>query len=346
MAPDGQGVGSGTASRSGGSNDDDQVKMLREVTDPIQAVALALAQHAHAARGAYSQNTERALRADVAVFTGWCVAAGLASLPAAPGTVAAFVDAMGERKAPATVRRYVSSVATFHHAARLLNPCQDDVVRLALKRLHRARGRAQAQAAPLTRDLIDRMLAAAGDGARDLRNRALLAVAYDSLCRRSELVAFQRVDLEMADHGEGTLTIRRSKTDQEGIGQVRYLAPDTIRHVAEWLVTAGHTDGALFRSVGKAGAIGGPLDPGDVARIFKAMAEAAGIARELVAAISGHSSRVGAAQDQVRHGVELPAVMQAGGWASPTMVARYSAKLQARRGGAAKLAALQNRTSR
>lgn len=108
--------------------------------------------------------------------------------------------------------------------------------------------------------------------------------------------------------------------------------------------SAGGADGALFRSVGKAGAVGGPLDPGDVARVFKAMAASAGISPELVAAISGHSSRVGAAQDQVRHGVELPAVMQAGGWTSPAMVARYSAKLEARRGGAAKLALLQNRT--
>ncbi len=95
--------------------------------------------------------------------------------------------------------------------------------------------------------------------------------------------------------------------------------------------------------MGKAGAIGGPLDPGDVARVFKAMATAAGLDAAVVAAISGHSSRVGAAQDQVRHGVELPAVMQAGGWTTPAMVARYTAKLDARRSGAAKLAMLQNR---
>jgi len=128
------------------------------------------------------------------------------------------------------------------------------------------------------------------------------------------------------------------------MGQVRYLAPDTMRYVDAWLAGAGHAEGSLFRAVGKAGIVGGPLDAGDVARLFKAMAKLAGISPELVATISGHSSRVGAAQDQVRYGVELPAVMQAGGWSSPTMVARYSAKLEVRRGGAAKLAVLQNRT--
>ena len=79
-----------------------------------------------------------------------------------------------------------------------------------------------------------------------------------------------------------------------------------------------------------------PLDPGDIARVFKGMATAAELGPTHKAGISGHSSRVGAAQDMVRHGVELPAVMQAGGWKTATMVARYTAKLDARRSGAAK----------
>ena len=302
-----------------------------------------LAQHAHAARGAYASNTERALRADVTIFTGWCADAGQDSLPAAPSAVAAFVDAMGEVKAPATVRRYVSSVATFHRAARLPNPCEAEQVRLALRRLHRTKGRGQTQASPLTRNLVERMLEAVGPSTRALRNRALLAVAYDTLARRSELVAFNRADLETSPHGDGTLTIRRSKTDQEGVGMVRYLAPDTMREVLAWTTAAGITAGPLFRSVSKSGAIGGTLDPGDVARVFKSMAEAAGVNPHVVTAISGHSSRVGAAQDMVRHGVELPAVMQAGGWRTAEMVSRYTRRLDARRSGAAKLAMLQNR---
>jgi hypothetical protein len=54
----------------------------------------------------------------------------------------------------------------------------------------------------------------------------------------------------------------------------------------------------------------------------------------------------GATQDQVRFGVELPAVMQSGGWKTPAMVVRYTAKLDARRSGAAKLAMMQNRGHR
>ena len=91
---------------------------------------------------------------------------GWPPLPALSATVAAFVDGMDETKAPATIRRYVSSIASMHRAAGLPDPCADEVVRLALKRLHRTRGRgrAQAQATPLTRDLVDRMLTAADPG--------------------------------------------------------------------------------------------------------------------------------------------------------------------------------------
>ena len=141
------------------------------------AITASLRQHAEAARGAYAGNTERALRADVAIFTGWCAGEGRQALPASPDTVAVFIDAMATGKATATVRRYVSSVATFHRAAAVANPCEAQTAKLALKRMHRERGLAQVQAAPLNDVLVARMLAAAGGTLRDLRNKALLAVA-------------------------------------------------------------------------------------------------------------------------------------------------------------------------
>ena len=93
---------------------------LVQVESTPEAGALArvnLKRHADYARGAYATNTERALRADVAFFTRWCASAGLAPLPAVADTLVRFIDAMGVTKSPATIRRYVSSVATFHRAA-------------------------------------------------------------------------------------------------------------------------------------------------------------------------------------------------------------------------------------
>ncbi len=304
-----------------------------------------LARYAKDAQGAFAPNTVRALRADTAVFTAWCHAAGVAALPAAPQTVADFIDTMlAAKKRPATIRRYVSSVAHLHRAAELAVPSDSNTVKLALRRMMKEDGAAQKQADGLTRRLVDRTLHAGGSRLRDLRNRALLAVAYDTLCRRSELVALQRKDLQAGPHGDGTLLVRRGKTDQEGAGMVRFLAPDTMKLLHGWIEAAGITEGALFRSVRKGGRVGDALDPGDVARLFKAMVRTAGLTPEQVAGISGHSSRVGAAQDMAASDrIEMPAIMQAGGWKSPQMVARYTQRQAARRSGAAKLAELQNR---
>jgi len=57
-------------------------------TEPVPAIVAEteitahLRQHAEAARGAFASNTERALRADVAILTGWCAAEGRQALPA------------------------------------------------------------------------------------------------------------------------------------------------------------------------------------------------------------------------------------------------------------------------
>jgi hypothetical protein len=84
--------------------------------------------------------------------------------------------------------------------------------------------------------------------------------------------------------------------------------------------------------------IGEPIKRGDVGRTFKAMAGKAGLTREQTARISGHSTCVGASQDTIRFGAELPGVMQAGRWNTPVMVARYTQRLTARRSAAVQIA--------
>ena len=243
-----------------------------------------------------------------------------------------------------------------HRAAGLPNPCADEIVRLAVKRMNRAKGRRQAQAEPLNRGSIDRMLAVAAPERRHrrvseakrevpliaLRNAALVAVAYDTLLRRSELVALEIEDLQKGADGSGTVLVRRSKADQEGEGAIKYLAPDTMDRLAAWLSAAGLTRGPLFRPLTKGGQIReAALGGGEVARVFRELAAAAGL--KLARSPSGHSTRVGATQDMFAAGFELLEVMQAGSWKTPAMPARYGERLRAQRGAARKLATLQNR---
>ena len=152
--------------------------------------------------------SERAIRADVEIFTLWCEARGWTALPARTETVVAFIDAMARVRAPATVRRYVSSIATLHKAVQLQNPLESIRVKLALQRMHRRKDRRQEQVQGLTWPLRQRLLGTCEDRLMGDRNRALVAVAYDTLLRRSELVSLQVTDLLVEMDGSGTLLVR------------------------------------------------------------------------------------------------------------------------------------------
>ena len=291
----------------------------------------------------FCANTERALRADLTLFADWCRGRGMAPLPAEPSTVAAFVDDMAATRASATVCRYVASIAVAHRVAGHLGATRTAPVRIAMERMYRRRGRRQAQARALTWPLRRRLFEAAGDRLIDLRNRALLGVAYDAMLRRSELVALRVSDLEPDGYGGGTLLVRRGKTDPEGRGAVAYLARDTMALVREWFARSRVADGLLFRSVAKGDKLGTGLHASQVPRIFKAMARRASLPPEIADGLSGHSARIGATHDMVAAGIELPAILQAGRWKTTAMVNRYGERLMARRNGAAQLARLQGR---
>ena len=315
-----------------------------EATDADRGAAAEglLGAYAQAAEGAFSANTERAVKADLGIYTAWCAGQGRAALPAGPDTIAAFVDAMAATRAPATVRRYVASIAVAHRAIGCAKTVASPAVKLALQRMHRGKGRRQAQALGLTWPLRERLLEAAGDRLIDARNRALLAVAYDTLLRRSELTALQVSDLIVETTGAATVLVRNGKTDAEGRGAELYLARDSVAIVHEWLVRSGVGDGRLFRSL-RRGELGEALDPSQIPRIYKAMARRAGLEAEAVDRLSGHSTRVGATQDMIAYGLELPAILQAGRWKSTAMVNRYGERLLAHRSGAAQLARMQSR---
>ena len=307
----------------------------RDERDPFEACA-------RAAGGALSANSERAMRSDLAIYAAWCTERAVPALPARAETIAAFVDSMAKVRAPATVRRYVASIAAAHRAIGAGKTARSETVRRALQRMHRRKGRRQAQAKGLTGALRERLLEAPGDGLIDARNRALLALAYDTLLRRGELVALQVTDIVEEMDGSATVLVRRSKADPEGRGATVYLARDSMALVREWLARSGVRHGPVFRSLCR-GALGEGLDASQVPRIFKAMAERAGLPEEVVSRISGHSTRVGAAQDMVAGGIAMAAIQQAGRWKTPAMVNRYGERLLARRSAAAQLARLQHR---
>jgi integrase len=229
--------------------------------------------------GGYSKNTLRALKYDGGRFVEWCVEAGKVWMPAAPKTISEFVTAMGDggrRRgatedpgyAPATIDRMVASIALWHKLAELPTPIEHVKVDMA-RRVHaEARGRGQVQPAGLTRKKLDVILqriqveldeiGALGphispeDDRRRLvalRDRAMLATGYCILARGSELLALRWSDLSQTDEGKWVIKIRRSKTDQEGLGAYQHLFPWIADLLLEW--KAAHDQALKARKEGE-----------------------------------------------------------------------------------------------
>jgi integrase len=95
------------------------------------------------------------------------------------------------RKKPATVKRYVATIARVHVAAGLLNPCPSETVRPGLKKTGRETSARQDQAHPLGWKEIKEFIDSAGESLRADRERAMLCVAYETLAQRGEFVAFE-----------------------------------------------------------------------------------------------------------------------------------------------------------
>ncbi|HEY2533570.1 MAG TPA: integrase, partial [Xanthobacteraceae bacterium] len=178
-----------------------------------------LADWSSMAAGAFSTNTVRAWRADWEVFTESCRAFRLRALPAGPTTLRAFVfECLGKGKKPATVRRYVSTIGRAHRVSGVADPTASEEVKLALKEMGRNSTARQKQARGLVWAEIEAFLSIEPRNLRDIRDRALVAVAYDSMCRREELVSLRVEDMSEAGDGSGSILIRRSKTDATGEG--------------------------------------------------------------------------------------------------------------------------------
>ena len=306
------------------------------------------------AQNVYPINTQKAWRSDWKVFLAFCQPRGLSQLPVSSENVAGFVSHCREAgKKPATVRRYLSTIAVAHRVAKLLNPIQDEAVTLELRRLDQQVSVRQRQAKALGWEHLKRFLETAGESLPATRERALVCVAYDTMARRSELIALDVDDIEFLPDGTSRALIRRSKTDQAGEGNTAYLSRTTVRYLNDWLKAAEISEGAIFRRVigrgtakelpGGRGRIGGRLSVDGVAQAFKRVAEWVGMPAEEVAQVSGHSIRVGATLDLLALNIDLASVMQAGRWKTNRMPMRYGEHVLAARGGMARAAQEQGR---
>lgn len=273
--------------------------------------------------GAYAPATLRSYRSDVAIFVAWCGERGLTALPASTETVCAFLEDQVNLRFPSSVQRRLYAIRKVHRLLELPDPTVTEDIAIAVRKVRRKRLNRPRQAKGMTRNYLEQCLAAQRDDPWGLRNRAMISLGYDLLTRRSELVALTTADIEKRPDGTLRVMIRRSKSDPFGMGRIAFSSKRSAQLVHAWLDWRGPLIDPLFCGIYHGRAINRPLSTSKVKEIIKEAASAAGLPRDEVAAFSGHSLRVGAAQDLLCAGHDTAAIMRAGGWKSVNVLARY-----------------------
>jgi site-specific recombinase XerD len=161
--------------------------------DLATAIDLAKAEKAASTRKAYGT--------DFRIFSEWCEARGVPSLPAAPETVAAYLAANASKSKASTLGRRVAAIRYAHKLAGLALPTDAEGVKATMRGIRRTYGSARIRKAPAVAGKMLGMVATAPDKLAGLRDRALLLVGFGGALRRSELVALDVDDIHETETG-------------------------------------------------------------------------------------------------------------------------------------------------
>ncbi len=277
--------------------------------------------------GAYAPSTIRAYKSSFERFIQFCEVRRLTALPADPENVALYISKLTiSGLKSSSIRIIVAAISSIHKLNMLSDPTQHPVVKIELRRMHRTLGRYSQQAFGITAPILEKMLGATANNLRGIRDRALLLLAYDSMCRRSELVSLRISDIcinEVDDQCKMKIRLRKSKTDQEQHGRWIFPSQRSQEAIKLWIANAKLIEGFLFRGINNALDITLELKSNQINRVYKRLAKDAALPKEVIDHISGHSMRVGAAQDLMKAGASMPTIMNRGRWSKTDTVMRY-----------------------
>ena len=250
------------------------------------------------AREQHAPATRRAYGSDFKIFIKWCQMRELSAIPADPEVVAVFLSSQAQAGVkPATLGRRLAAIRYAHLRAELEPPTGAEVVKATMKGIRRKVGAAPERKAPLTAEKFKLVLEAVPtDTLRGARDRALMLLGFSGALRRSELASLRLEDVQEVEQGLD-VQIRRSKTDQEGLGQSVAIPKAhnpwccPLQALREWRELAGIKEGALFRRLGKGGRVfEQAISAHSIAQMVKRYAKEAGLE---AADISAHSLRAG-----------------------------------------------------
>ena len=239
-------------------------------------------------------------------------------------TIKSFIEYMQLNYSYSTIRRRLSALRRLNGLLGFEDQTFTEDVYLAIRKLKRAKCLEQRQAVGINEDLLVKMIEAQPDTLVGKRNRVLLSLGYDFLARRSELVAISTEDLTFTPDGSLKGIIRRSKTDQYGRGRLVFGSERSAKLLKKWLRQKPTEIQPVFCAVNHGRCLDRAICNRQVNEIIKqALVRVKGYPRPSDLEVSGHSLRVGAAQDLLIKGYDMAAIMRAGGWSEPSTLSRY-----------------------
>ncbi len=250
--------------------------------------------------------------------------------------------------APSTVRRRLANWSTLTKWRGLdgafTSPPLKSAIRLAVRAVPRKRSRKSAKA--VTGDVLTVLLATcATDSLRDLRDRAILMVAFASGGRRRSEIASLRVE-QLTDEAPIEVSggpalpslaihLGRTKTTNGEQDDVVYLTGQPVEALHAWMTAAKIESGSVFRKVGRWGTISRhELDPQSINLIVKQRAAMAGLEP---GEFSAHGLRSGYLTEAANRGIPLPEAMEQSRHRSVQQAASYYNSAARRNGRAARL---------
>ena len=275
-------------------------------------------------QGAYAPNTLKSYYADARAFVDWCGERNIEPFPIASETLRAYIECLQRNAAYSTICRRIASLRRLNRMMGFKDQTRAEEVYLAIRRLKRSKCLEQKQAVGINHDILVKMIAAQPDTLAGTRNRALLSLGYDFLARRSELVAIRSEDLKFTPDGALKGMIRKSKTDQYGRGRLVFGSERSAKLVRKWLRLKPAEIQPVFCAINHGRCEDRAICDRNVNDIIKrSVIKVKRCERPSDLEVSGHSLRVGAAQDLLIRGYDLAAIMRAGGWSDPSTVSRY-----------------------
>ncbi len=257
-------------------------------------------------------------------FTSWCSARGLASFPATPDVIVAYIVDHADRLRPQTIKKHLAAISQAHKIAGFPSPVQTEPVRLVMAGLRRTKGTSSSPKKALRTEHIKKMIAAVPVGVVGLRDKAIVLMGFVGGMRRSEIVGLDVADVAFEPEGI-VVTIKRSKRDQEGKGRQvavprgRHDATCPVRALRAWLDTAGISDGPIFVRLDP-GAARDRLNGRAVAHVVQRAARRGGFDPEM---FSGHSLRRGFCTEAARAGASEREIARTTGHASMQVLRGY-----------------------